>query len=207
MKKGKIVIIAVVVAALAISAVTVSMYIDSRPWLFGGIGMPDVIYLNGSHKLEKVMAFDRDHRVVDIKNDTVIYTDKDNGVFGAVGFSGEIAAFADTHETGVGFMLDENGDVYEIDEQRSAEQNADKPVRVIDAKTVLYYDSDGLKAVRINDTLGVFYEESDEPVTLFRGNDGRESPWRLEDPLFFGEYVRVRIYWCDCIYKIVHESE
>ena len=88
MKTGKIVIAAVVIAVLAASAVLSGLYVGSRPWLFGGSGAPDMIYLNDSYRLEKVMAFRKNYRVNDVKNGTVIYTGGNNDIYGAVSFSG-----------------------------------------------------------------------------------------------------------------------
>ena len=39
--------------------------------------------------------------------------------------------------------------------------------------------------------------------------DGRSSAvfdgWQLDGPRIYGEYIAARIYYCDCVYKIVHD--
>lgn len=203
-----IIVIIAVIAAVIIGYAVLGAYLDRHPWIFGGSGTPDIIYLDDGHRLEKVIAFRRNTRVVDVRNDTVIYANDKR--YGAVGLSGNIIAQAeaveDHHETGIGLAFDESENVITIQEQRTAENNSDKPSEVIDAGDgkILCYDIGGLTAVRTNGVLGVRDADTGEVVTMFGGNNSRGSLWRLEEPYFFGEYVVVRIYYCDCIYRTVN---
>ncbi|MBQ9383782.1 MAG: hypothetical protein IJT87_06060 [Ruminiclostridium sp.] len=49
-------------------------------------------------------------------------------------------------------------------------------------------------------TVGKVLEVTDENSVTESVFDG----WQLDEPRIYGEYIAVRIYWCDCVYKIVH---
>ena len=211
MKKAKIVITAVVVAALAISAVTVNMYIDRRPWLFGGSGTPDVICLNDGKRLEKVIALRKGYFIKDIRGGSIVFgrTDGRNSaeINGASDLFGNIIVPLGAHDDDIWLFLDENGAVYETTEPYTASEIADKPVGIVthgSGRKAVCYNVNGCELVSYEGALGIVGPEG-TVETLFGSGSG--NGWRLEDPLIFGEYIRVRIYWCDCIYRIIHESE
>ena len=49
-------------------------------------------------------------------------------------------------------------------------------------------------------TVGKVLEVTDENGVTESVFDG----WQLDEPRIYGDYAVVRIYWCDCVYKIVH---
>lgn len=208
-KKPLLVIVAVI-AALVLCYVLTSLYLDRYPWIFGGSGTPDIVNLTDGYRLEKVIALRRGYFIKDIRGGRMIYGRGASGqtgeINGAADLDGNVIVPLGAHDGDLWLAFDENGEVYETGEPYTAEEAADKPSASIETgggRTALCYDVNGYRLVSYGGALGMTDNDGSVSTLLDAGNG---KGWRLEDPSFFGEYVVVRIYWCDCVYRIVKDQ-
>ena len=167
---------AVIAAALAVFSllISVGLHIAGDPRISGGAGVPDVIYLTEDIRLEKAAALKKDHRVLGIRDGTVYYT----------------LTRGSLTEPGYGaFVLGGSaaGGAYEDRQSGSEEVFGDTVIKAV---------RDGRACVLAAESAG-----TGETTVLFDGSGG--GKWQLEEPRFYGEYIVVRIYYIDCVYRIV----
>lgn len=203
-----IVIIAFIVATIVIHELCAA-FLDRRPWVFGGTGTPDIIRLNDKYRLEKVIALRNGYYVKDIRGGSMIYgrAEKNNSgeVNGAADLNGNVLTELGAYNKDMWLALNEIGKVYETPKPYNVSDKADKPTMTVDTSDggqALRFDKGELAAVWFNGSLGVIGDNG-ELFTMFDDDKGRS--WRLERPLFFGDYLAVRIYYCDCVYRVVRQ--
>ena len=203
--KPLIVIIVLIVGIILVYSL-ITAYLDRYPWVFGGNGTPDVIWLDDGYRLEKVTALRKGYFIKDIRGGNMIFgrtAARNSGeINGAADLHGNVILPLGAHADDVWLTLDENGEVFETEEPYSVSEKADKPIGTIDVaggKKAQFYDIEYKKLVSYEGTLGII-KDNGSVSSLF--DTGSGNGWRLEDPRFFGEYVVVRIYWCDCVYRV-----
>lgn len=229
-KLAKAVIAVILIAVPITAAVLISAYLGEHPWISGGAGTPDVILLNSEYRLEKLIAFRKDHRVADIYDGRIIYihvpkysgaqpelfeTGDVNSVSGAVDFYGNVIVPAGSHAADRRLEFDESGGIHET--ELIPQSHAVEPFRTEDLgndRVVKYYDVCGLTLMSVpagSDTvLGIKNSVSGEAVTLFSGEKtdrGTETLWQLSAPVFYDDIAVVRIYHSDCVYRLVKNEE
>ncbi len=225
--RKKAVIALPVIAVLIVSVILTVSYLDSHPWVFGGVGTPDVIWLSYEYRLEKVIAFRNKCFVTDIRDGRVLYVSSRKAGArrylkneasadirsGAVDLGGNEIVPSGSYGNGLYLSFDDEG---EITADVSLHENSSaKPVRKVrsDAGEDLfdeYYNFCGVQVMSVpagyDRVLAVTDGDSGDTVTLFTGSGGG-GKWQLSDPVFYNDLVVVRIYHGDCVYRLVRASE
>ena len=209
--KKSIVIVVSVVAFLVLCHFLAVSLLDRYPWIFGGSGAPDVISLGNGYRLEKVIALRKGYFVKDVRGGRMIFgrtAGRNSGeINGAADLGGNVIVPLGAHDDDIWLTVGENGAVYETIEPYTASDREDDPVEtVIDGsgRTAICYDVNGCRLVSYDGALGI--NGTDGAVETLLGS-GSGKGWRLEDPRFFGEYAVVRIYWCDCVYRVARDED
>ena len=151
------------------------------PLIPGGGAAPETFLLAGEIRLEKTAALKKEYRVCDILDGTLFFTAKtgDEPLLGTVMPGGG----------GITPLCPLGG--RELPEASAAENEA-----LIYGNIVISAVRDGRACV-----LGVKDSGTGETETLFDA-DGKK--WQLDEPRFYGEYIVVRIYHCDCVYRVTY---